>query len=83
VKPTRKGNPAWREALGRRICALRGKNGWSQEALAASALIDRSQLTNIELGKAEAKIGTLRAIAGAFGITVSELLKEIPDFDLG
>jgi transcriptional regulator with XRE-family HTH domain len=81
VKPTGKGNPQWRLTLGRRISRLRGDRGWSQDALGASASVDRSQLANIELGKAEAKIGTLRAIAGAFGITVSEMLENIPGFD--
>jgi transcriptional regulator with XRE-family HTH domain len=81
VKPTRKSNPEWVQALGRRIAALRDEKGWSQDALATAAVMDRSQLCDIELGKAEAKIGTLRAIAGALGITVSKLLENIPSFD--
>lgn len=68
-------------ALGRRIAGLRDERDWSQEALAAAAGIDRSQLCDIELGKVQAKIGTLRVIAGAFGITVSKLLEDIPKFD--
>ena len=68
-------------ALGQRIFTLRRKKEWSQDALATAAGMDRSHLAEIEAGNAEPKIGTLRALAGAFGITVSELLKEIPGFE--
>jgi Helix-turn-helix. len=43
--------------------------------IARDAGIDRSQLCDIELGKSEAKIGTLLAIAGALGKTISQLFE--------
>lgn len=72
-----------RFSIGGRIRELRDLNSMSMQALAASAGISQGHLSDIESGKASNPgIASVRAIAGCFGLTVSELLLEIkPDRD--
>ncbi|HTV09396.1 MAG TPA: helix-turn-helix transcriptional regulator [Candidatus Aquilonibacter sp.] len=61
--------------LGRRLSELREKRGLSQTQLADMAEIGRAHLSQIENGAVAARIDTLRDIAQALGISLSELFK--------
>lgn len=61
--------------LGRTLREVREQRGWSQEALAALANLDRSYLGEIERGKVSPSLATLNKLAHAIGLPVSELLK--------
>lgn len=66
-------------ALGRAIRELRDKQGRSQEAVAAEAGITRNMLSLIERGEGNPSWTTFRGIAGALGISISELAKLAQD----
>lgn len=59
-----------------RIEALRKEKGWSINYLAMESGLTQSTLNNLYSRKAEPKISTLRAICGAFGITLADFFKE-------
>ena len=59
-----------------KIDALRRERGWSVNNLAMEAMLTQSTLNNLYMRKAEPKISTLRAICGAFGITLAEFFAE-------
>ena len=59
-----------------KIDALRRERGWSVNNLAMEAMLTQSTLNNLYMRKAEPKISTLRAICGAFGITLAEVFAE-------
>lgn len=62
-------------ALGNAIRVLRSKRGASQEALAKEAGITSNMLSLIERGEGNPSWVTLRGIAAAVGVPVSELAK--------
>ena len=65
-------------ALGQKVAALRQKASLTQEALATKASLDARHLQDIEYGKSNVTIATLRAVARALGVTsVAELLKDV------
>jgi transcriptional regulator with XRE-family HTH domain len=55
---------------------FREHKGLSQRALAAKAKMSQTYLCNVETGKADPSLSTLKRLAKALGITVSELVKE-------
>lgn len=55
---------------------IRERKGLSQRALAAKAKMSQTYLCNVENGKADPSLSTLKRLAEALGITVSELVKE-------
>lgn len=59
-----------------KIEMLRKEKGWSINCLAMESGLTQSTLNNLYTRKTEPKISTLRAICGAFGITLSEFFKE-------
>lgn len=61
------------------IDELRRARGWSVNNLAMEAMLTQSTLNNLYTRKAEPKISTLRAICGAFGITLTEFFREIEE----
>ena len=63
--------------LGRRISALREKQGLSQTQLADLAGVGRAHLSQIENGAVAARIDTLASLAKAFDISLSDMLKDI------
>jgi XRE family aerobic/anaerobic benzoate catabolism transcriptional regulator len=63
--------------LGKRIRALRKAKGWRQIDLAVEAQINENYVADLEYGRKEACLRTLQSVARAFGITTSELLKDI------
>ena len=61
--------------LGVEVRKARTLRGLSQEALAVDALLDRSYLSGIELGKHNITLINLVKLAGALGVPPSELLE--------
>jgi transcriptional regulator with XRE-family HTH domain len=63
--------------LARRVRQLREAAGLSQQALATAAGLSISVVTHLEQGKkADPRISTVAALAGALGVTVDRLLAE-------
>lgn len=60
--------------LGEAIRALRGEQGFTQEAFALKAGVDRSYYGAIERGEFNVTIDTLMTIAGGLGIPAAEIL---------
>lgn len=65
--------------LGLNIRLLRERKGLSQVQLAKMVNIDNSTICKIEKGETESSIPTLRKIAVALGVTLTDLLKEESD----
>ena len=59
-----------------KIEKLRKEKGWSINYLAMECGLTQSTLNNLYSRNTEPKISTLRAICGAFGITLSDFFKE-------
>ena len=59
-----------------KIESLRKERGWSINYLAMESGLTQSTLNNLYSRNTEPKISTLRAICGAFGITLSDFFKE-------
>ena len=59
-----------------KIETLRKEKGWSINFLAMESGLTQSTLNNLYSRNTEPKISTLRAICGAFGITLAEFFKE-------
>ena len=59
-----------------KIEQLRNEKGWSINYLAMESGLTQSTLNNLYSRNTEPKISTLRAICGAFGITLSDFFKE-------
>ena len=59
-----------------KIDRLRKERGWSVNYLAMEAMLTQSTLSNLYVRHTEPKLSTLRAICGAFGITLSEFFEE-------
>lgn len=67
MKPSKK--------LGKNLKRLRLKKKLSQGDLSKSLGVDRAYISNIENGRMNPTLSTLEKIAGALGISSSELLK--------
>lgn len=65
------------ERFGQRIRQLRKYGDWSQEALAASAGLDRSYFGGIERGERNVSLKNIEAIASALEISISELMEGV------
>ena len=65
--------------IGRRIRELRTQRGepWTQEDLAESAHISVSFLSMIERGERVPHVETLESLAGALGVSLSELFEVV------
>ena len=59
-----------------KIEMLRKEKGWSINYLAMESGLTQSTLNNLYSRNTEPKISTLRAICGAFGITLAEFFNE-------
>lgn len=64
-----------------KIDILRKERGWSINYLAMEAGLTQSTVNNLYLRKTEPKLSTLRALCGAFGISLSEFFKEESEDD--
>ena len=60
----------------KKIELLRKQRGWSKNNLAMEAFLTQSTINNLYSRETEPKLSTLRAICGAFGITLSEFFKD-------
>lgn len=67
-----------RRRLAENLRVLRLLHGWSQEELADAARLDRSYVGGIERARRNVSLDNLERLAGAFGLTVTELL-QAPD----
>jgi transcriptional regulator with XRE-family HTH domain len=63
--------------VGRRIRDNRLRRGWRQIDLAEHADISETYVSELELGRSEACLRTLHAIAKAFGLSLGELFAKI------
>jgi putative transcriptional regulator len=61
--------------FGERIRRLRKKRGWKLIELSVEAGLGRVFLSNLENGKHEPKLGTVKKLADAFGVTISQLMR--------
>ena len=64
--------------VGRRVRALRGKRGLTQEALASLVDLTRTSITNIEKGRQKLLLHTLVDLAKALRVEPVELLPRTP-----
>lgn len=62
--------------IAEKIDAMRIERGWSINYLAMEAMLTQSTINNMFNRKTDPTISTLRAICGAFGITLSEFFNE-------
>ena len=65
------------EDLGKTIIRLRKEKGYSQEAFANEAGIDRRYMSDIENGKRNISIDILDRVCNKLGIKISELFIEV------
>ena len=63
-------------ALGLAVRQVRRTHGWSQEALAAAAELNRSYVGEIERGQVVVSIVTVHKLARALGVPAPELLAQ-------
>ena len=63
--------------FGERVRKLRKQHGWMLVELSVETGLGRVFLSNLENGKHEPKLGTIKKLAKAFGLTASQLLKGI------
>lgn len=62
--------------FGKRIRGLRKTKGMSQEMLASKSGLDRTYLSDIELGKRNISLKNISLIAFHLGVSISDLFKE-------
>lgn len=65
------------EDLGKTIIRLRKEKGYSQEAFANEAGIDRRYMSDIENGKRNISIDILDRVCNKLGIKISEFFVEV------
>jgi len=63
--------------FGLRIRALREKRGWTQVYLAQHSGLGSVCISQLEHGKKEPGLRTLKILADSFGLTVAQLLRGI------
>lgn len=64
------------QLLCEKVKVLRKKQDWTLEMLSAASGVSRSMLSQIERGKANPTLAVACRIAGAFGISIGELVEE-------
>lgn len=64
--------------IGSHLRAARIAARMTQEDAAYWCEVERSQISNLETGRHEPRIATLRKLADAYGTTVSALIGEVP-----
>lgn len=64
-------------ALGKRIKELRSHAGLSQEKFALQIGMDRTYFASVEAGRRNISICNIKKIADGFGISLSELFKDL------
>jgi putative transcriptional regulator len=61
--------------FGERVRKLRKKRAWKLVELSVETGLGRVFLSNLENGKHEPKLGTIKKLANAFGLTISQLMR--------
>ncbi len=61
--------------FGQRVRKLRKKRDWKLVELSVETGLGRVFLSNLENGKHEPKLGTIKKLANAFGLTISQLTR--------
>jgi transcriptional regulator with XRE-family HTH domain len=74
--PTPPHKTASSESVGRAIRHARKEQGYTQEAFALAAGLDRSYMGAIERGEYNLTLDTLLKVSTALGVRASELLRE-------
>jgi transcriptional regulator with XRE-family HTH domain len=69
--------------LAQNVRVLRLTRGWSQEALAEAAELDRSYIGDIERARRNVSLNCLERLARAFGVPAPDLLREPDPAELG
>ena len=64
-----------RELLALNMIRLRAQRGWSQEALALEAGVDRTFVAHVERHKRNISVDNIERIALALDVRISELFK--------
>jgi DNA-binding Xre family transcriptional regulator len=64
-----------KHSVGERVRLLRQGRGWTQRQLEQRSGLERAFLSRLENGRTDLTLSSLEKIAGAFGLSVSELLK--------
>jgi transcriptional regulator with XRE-family HTH domain len=64
--------------LGQRVVSYRKARGMTQDDLGEAASMSRNALSDIELGKSDLRISTVRRLAVVLGVTVAELMPDYP-----
>jgi transcriptional regulator with XRE-family HTH domain len=64
-----------KKQFGERVRRLRKKRNWKLVDLSVETGLGRVFLSNLENGKHEPKLSTIKKLADAFGLTASQLLK--------
>ncbi|HXB16396.1 MAG TPA: helix-turn-helix transcriptional regulator [Solirubrobacteraceae bacterium] len=71
------------KALGEALRGLRDRQGLTQEALASRAGITTGTYARLELGQSDPSWSTLRAVAKALGVTLSQLARAVEAHEKG
>lgn len=64
-------------SFGRRVRALRGKQGLSQEAFAFKCAIDRTYISGIERGRRNPSLKSIERIAKTLGVSLGKLFNGV------
>lgn len=62
------------QTIGQRIKAIRLSKGWTQEVLAKKLKIRQGHVSQLESSEFDPRVSTLRRVAKALGVEVSELI---------
>lgn len=65
------------EAFGKKLQMLRKDRGLSQERFALSINMDRTYYASVEAGKRNISLANIEKISEGFGISISELFKDL------
>jgi transcriptional regulator with XRE-family HTH domain len=72
-----------RQRLAENLKVLRLLHRWSQEALAEAAQLHRTYVGGIERAERNVSLDNLERLAGAFGLTIPELLQGLDGHAVG
>lgn len=70
-------SPDIRKRFGKRVRQLREQKGMTQIVLAEKAGIEQQHLSNLELGKKEAKIKVIEMLATSLGVSLRQLFWDL------
>lgn len=71
--------PPERQIFSANLVRLRQERGWTQVQLAEVSGVSQPHLSQLEQGNWEPRLGTITALAKAFGVNPSDLLPTLKD----